>query len=148
MMELIIVFAISILILFLSMILLTFLIQISYLIDFWYSSYIFRKYDIEEIKTEKDMRIFVKKLLRFYMESTSYPSLYRLIFRAKAGKEIEIQKGTQDFRYYVDEFNNGNYNATVICIKSTLWRYLTQYKDEINEVIKSKRKKLLSKFKS
>ena len=128
------------------MILLTFLIRISYLIDFWYSSYIFRKYDIEEIKTEKDMRIFVKKLLRFYMESTSYPSLYRLIFRAKAGKEIEIQKGTQDFRYYVDEFDDGNYNATVICIKSTLWRYLTQYKDEINEVIKSKREKLLHKF--
>ena len=128
------------------MILLTFLIRISYLIDFWYSSYIFRKYDIEEIKTEKDMRIFVKKLLRFYMESTSYPSLYRLIFRAKAGKEIEIQKGTQDFRYYVDEFDDGNYNATVICIKSTLWRYLTQYKDEINEVIKSKREILLHKL--
>ena len=130
------------------MILLTFLIEIAYLIDSWHSSYIFRKYDIEEIKTEKDMRIFVKKLLRFYMESTSYPSLYRLIFRAKAGKEIEIQKGTQDFRYYVNEFDDGNYNATVICIKSTLWRYLTQYKNEINEVIKSKREILLSKFKS
>ena len=94
------------------------------------------------------MRIFVKKLLRFYMEPTGHQSLRRLIFRTKTGKEIEIQKGTQDFRYYVDEFDDGNYNATVICIKSTLWRYLTQYKDEINEVIKSKRKKLLSKFKS
>ena len=146
MMELIIVFAISILILFLFIVLFTFLIRISYLIDSWHSSYIFRKYDIEEIKNEKDMRIFVKKLLRFYMESTSYPSLYRLIFRAKAGKEIEIQKETQDFRYYVNEFDDGNYNATVICVKSTLWRYLTRYKDEINEVIKSKREILLHKF--
>ena len=144
-MALILGFLLSVLAILLAMFVFTIVLNIARLIAYKYDRYIFKKYDIDEIKDEEDAKIFVKKLFKFYAEE-KYDNYYVFSFKTEKGDEYEINKsGLMPF-YVVDKFNALEKYSQKIYRKSDiklLSSFIMQYSKEWNDLIKSKRKKML-----
>ena len=119
--------------------------NIAKLLDFKYKQYIFKKYDIKEIKNEEDATIFIKKLFKFYAEE-KYDGYYVFSFKTEKGEKYEINKESSTSFYVVEKFDAlGEYFQERYFIDK-LPIFLMQYKNECNNIIKSKREKLLKKY--
>jgi hypothetical protein len=138
-------FLLSILIILIAMLVSTIVLNIAKLIDYKYDRYIFKKYDIEEIKSEEDAKIFIKKLFKFYAEE-KHNNYYVFSFKTEKGEEYEINKAGLTPFYVVDKFDVLGKYSQKIYRKSDiklLSSFIMQYSKECNDLIKSKREKLL-----
>jgi hypothetical protein len=123
------------------------ILNITKLLDFKYKRYIFKKYDIEEIKNEDDAKIFIKKLFKFYAVE-KYDDYYVFSFKTEKGEKYEINKESSTPFYIVEKFDaSGEYFQERYFINK-LAMFLMQYKNECNNVIKSKRERLLEIYSS
>jgi hypothetical protein len=147
-MALILGFLLSVLVILLAMFVAITVLNIARLLDYKYNRYIFKKYDIEEIKSEEDAKIFIKKLFKFYAEE-KHNNYYVFSFKTEKDEEYEINKaGLMPF-YVVDKFNALEKYSQKIYRKSDiklLSSLIMQYSKECNDLIKSKRKKLLEMY--
>ena len=144
-MALIIGFLLSIFIILLAMFVSIIILNIAKLIDYKYDRYIFKKYDINEIKNEEDAKVFVKKLFKFYAEEI-YQNYYVFSFKTEKGDEFEISKQSLIPYCVVDKFDalgkysQKRYRKSDVKLLLTL---IMQHNKEYNDIIKSKREKLL-----
>jgi hypothetical protein len=144
-MVLIIGFLLSIFIILLAMFVSIIVLNIAKLIDYKYDRYIFKKYDIDEIKNEEDAKVFVKKLFKFYAEE-KYENYYVFSFETGKGDKYDINKASSTPFYVVDKFDASGKYSQYRYRKSDVKSLLTlimQHNKEYNDKIKSKREKLL-----
>lgn len=144
-MALILGFLLSVLAILLAMFVFTIVLNIARLIAYKYDRYIFKKYDIDEIKDEEDAKIFVKKLFKFYAEE-KHNNYYVFSFKTEKGEEYEISKSSLKPFYIADKFDVLGKYSQKIYRKSDiklLSSFIMQYSKECSDLIKSKRKKML-----
>ena len=126
------------------------ILNIAKLIDYKYDRYIFKKYDINEIKNEEDAKVFVKKLFKFYAEEI-YQNYYVFSFKTEKGDSYEINKASSTHFYVVDKFDASGKYSQIRYINSdiqSLSAIIMQYKKECSDIIKSKRKKMFNIYKN
>ena len=138
------VFLIIILALFLVMVCFT-LLDVSFaIIKSKLTSYIFKKYNIEEINNEKDAKIFIKKLFRFYAEESivNHDKIYIISFITDDSikYELMIMPGYPYYRAFKN--NEEVVGSTNI---NHMINIILENREDINKKIKDDKGKALYK---
>ena len=111
-----------------------------------FTGYIFRKYDIQEIKNYKDTKIFIKKLFKFYAEKIITDNYRILTFSFFAGDFIEYEIRIITLYPIYEVFKNGKLEIHTGNIRHII-NFILENKKYINEKIKNEKSKALHKSK-